>query len=129
MPGMKRNMRDAALLLIADGGQPGAQVLTFQAHPRTVVVELRHQLEVAVDTDQAVQVDLVEQLDDSPRGLGVLLTLCSLSTGFTHAETQSLRVLTLGGHAAGSKTGLLGEALQLSDLHNTQPPHALNAAT
>ena len=53
-------------------------VRTFQAHPRAVVVELRDLAEVAVDVDEAVQVDLVQQLHDAPRGLRVLLALCRL---------------------------------------------------
>ena len=55
-----------------------SEVRTFQADPRAVVVQRRDLAEVAVDVEQGVQVDLVQQLHDAPRGLRVLLTLCGL---------------------------------------------------
>jgi len=42
------------------------------------VVQLRDLAEVAVDIEQSVQVHLVQQLHDAPRGLRVLLALCGL---------------------------------------------------
>ena len=42
------------------------------------MVQLRDLAEVAVDADEAVQVDLVQQLHDASRRFRALLALCSL---------------------------------------------------